>query len=104
MIGVKNDNNNGSVGGYAVSVDPMDLLQCDACQQAERARPKDANRHELVGVFCVSGPIGLSYRPTKELLNEGACPHTVPQRLEPMGAKMGVSQICIRSNRPVFII
>jgi len=23
---------NDSVGGYAVPVDPMDLLQCDSCQ------------------------------------------------------------------------
>jgi hypothetical protein len=27
------DNNYGdTVGGYAVPVDPMDLLQCDSCQ------------------------------------------------------------------------
>jgi hypothetical protein len=26
------DNDNDSVGGYAVPVDPMDLLQCDSCQ------------------------------------------------------------------------
>jgi len=24
--------NNDSVGGYAVPVDPMDMLQCDSCQ------------------------------------------------------------------------
>jgi len=24
--------NNDTVGGYAVPVDPMDLLQCDSCQ------------------------------------------------------------------------
>lgn len=23
---------NGTVGGYAVPVDPMDLLQCESCQ------------------------------------------------------------------------
>ena len=28
-IEMDNDNN---VGGYAVPVDPMDLLQCDSCQ------------------------------------------------------------------------
>ncbi len=26
------DYENDSVGGYAVPVDPMDLLQCDSCQ------------------------------------------------------------------------
>ena len=26
------DNDNDTVGGYAVPVDPMDLLQCDSCQ------------------------------------------------------------------------
>jgi hypothetical protein len=26
------DNESDSVGGYAVPVDPMDLLQCDSCQ------------------------------------------------------------------------
>ncbi|MSX39993.1 MAG: ribonucleotide-diphosphate reductase subunit beta [Actinobacteria bacterium] len=26
------DFDNDSVGGYAVPVDPMDLLQCDSCQ------------------------------------------------------------------------
>jgi len=26
------DYDNDSVGGYAVPVDPMDLLQCDSCQ------------------------------------------------------------------------
>jgi len=25
-------NNDDTVGGYAVPVDPMDLLQCDSCQ------------------------------------------------------------------------
>ncbi|MBA8829900.1 hypothetical protein FB555_002026 [Alpinimonas psychrophila] len=24
--------NNDNIGGYAVPVDPMDLLQCDSCQ------------------------------------------------------------------------
>lgn len=28
-VRMDNDNN---VGGYAVPVDPMDLLQCDSCQ------------------------------------------------------------------------
>jgi hypothetical protein len=28
-IAMENDDN---VGGYAVPVDPMDLLQCDSCQ------------------------------------------------------------------------
>ena len=27
-----NYNNGDNVGGYAVPVDPMDLLQCDSCQ------------------------------------------------------------------------
>ena len=26
------DNESDTVGGYAVPVDPMDLLQCDSCQ------------------------------------------------------------------------
>jgi hypothetical protein len=26
------DNDSDNVGGYAVPVDPMDLLQCDSCQ------------------------------------------------------------------------
>jgi len=26
------DNDNDSIGGYAVPVDPMDFLQCDSCQ------------------------------------------------------------------------
>ena len=26
------DNENDTVGGYAIPVDPMDLLQCDSCQ------------------------------------------------------------------------
>lgn len=26
------DNDSESVGGYAVPVDPMDMLQCDSCQ------------------------------------------------------------------------
>ncbi|NEM91148.1 ribonucleotide-diphosphate reductase subunit beta [Galbitalea soli] len=26
------DNENDTIGGYAVPVDPMDLLQCDSCQ------------------------------------------------------------------------
>lgn len=26
------DNDNDTVGGYAVPVDPMDMLQCDSCQ------------------------------------------------------------------------
>jgi len=26
------DYENDSVGGYAVPVDPMDMLQCDSCQ------------------------------------------------------------------------
>jgi hypothetical protein len=26
------ENDNDTVGGYAVPVDPMDLLQCDSCQ------------------------------------------------------------------------
>ena len=26
------DNESESVGGYAVPVDPMDMLQCDSCQ------------------------------------------------------------------------
>jgi hypothetical protein len=26
------DNENDTVGGYAVPVDPMDLLQCESCQ------------------------------------------------------------------------
>jgi hypothetical protein len=26
------ENENDTVGGYAVPVDPMDLLQCDSCQ------------------------------------------------------------------------
>ncbi|TXN32527.1 ribonucleotide-diphosphate reductase subunit beta [Lacisediminihabitans profunda] len=26
------DNDNDSIGGYAVPVDPMDDLQCDSCQ------------------------------------------------------------------------
>lgn len=26
------DNDNDTVGGYAVPVDPMDLLQCESCQ------------------------------------------------------------------------
>lgn len=26
------DNDNDNVGGYAIPVDPMDLLQCDSCQ------------------------------------------------------------------------
>ncbi|NHN44772.1 ribonucleotide-diphosphate reductase subunit beta [Chryseoglobus frigidaquae] len=26
------DNDNETVGGYAVPVDPMDLLQCESCQ------------------------------------------------------------------------
>jgi len=30
--GSKMDNDNDNVGGYAVPVDPMDLLQCDSCQ------------------------------------------------------------------------
>jgi len=29
---VSMDNDSESVGGYAVPVDPMDLLQCDSCQ------------------------------------------------------------------------
>ncbi len=29
---VRMDYDNDSVGGYAVPVDPMDLLQCDSCQ------------------------------------------------------------------------
>jgi len=27
-----NDNDNDTVGGYDVPVDPMDMLQCDSCQ------------------------------------------------------------------------
>jgi hypothetical protein len=27
-----NGNINDSVGGYAIPVDPMDLLQCESCQ------------------------------------------------------------------------
>jgi len=26
------DNDNNTVGGYDVPVDPMDMLQCDSCQ------------------------------------------------------------------------
>jgi len=26
------DNETDSIGGYAVPMDPMDLLQCDSCQ------------------------------------------------------------------------
>jgi len=26
------DNNNETVGGYALPVDPMDMLQCERCQ------------------------------------------------------------------------
>jgi hypothetical protein len=26
------ENDNETIGGYAVPVDPMDLLQCDSCQ------------------------------------------------------------------------
>jgi hypothetical protein len=26
------DNDSDTIGGYAVPVDPMDLLQCDSCQ------------------------------------------------------------------------
>ncbi|KQV25694.1 MAG: ribonucleotide-diphosphate reductase subunit beta [Microbacterium sp.] len=26
------DNDNETVGGYAVPVDPMDMLQCESCQ------------------------------------------------------------------------
>jgi len=26
------DNESETIGGYAVPVDPMDLLQCDSCQ------------------------------------------------------------------------
>ncbi|NHF63216.1 ribonucleotide-diphosphate reductase subunit beta [Chryseoglobus sp. KN1116] len=26
------DNDNDTVGGYDVPVDPMDMLQCDSCQ------------------------------------------------------------------------
>jgi hypothetical protein len=29
---VRMDNDSDTVGGYAVPVDPMDLLQCDSCQ------------------------------------------------------------------------
>jgi hypothetical protein len=29
---IEMDNDNDNVGGYAVPVDPMDLLQCDSCQ------------------------------------------------------------------------
>jgi hypothetical protein len=29
---VNMDNDSESVGGYAVPVDPMDMLQCDSCQ------------------------------------------------------------------------
>lgn len=32
LKGVPMDNDNDNVGGYAVPVDPMDLLQCDSCQ------------------------------------------------------------------------
>jgi hypothetical protein len=30
--GIMEFDSNDSVGGYAVPVDPMDLLQCDSCQ------------------------------------------------------------------------
>ncbi|OYX55286.1 MAG: ribonucleotide-diphosphate reductase subunit beta [Micrococcales bacterium 32-70-13] len=26
------DNDNETIGGYAVPVDPMDMLQCESCQ------------------------------------------------------------------------
>lgn len=26
------DNENDTVGGYAIPLDPMDMLQCDSCQ------------------------------------------------------------------------
>jgi hypothetical protein len=29
---IEMDNDSDNVGGYAVPVDPMDLLQCDSCQ------------------------------------------------------------------------
>jgi hypothetical protein len=29
---VSMDNDSDSIGGYAVPVDPMDMLQCDSCQ------------------------------------------------------------------------
>jgi hypothetical protein len=32
LEGVIMENDSDSVGGYAVPVDPMDLLQCDSCQ------------------------------------------------------------------------
>lgn len=32
------ENDKETVDGYAVMVDPMDLLQCDSCQRAERPR------------------------------------------------------------------
>jgi hypothetical protein len=31
-IGAIMENESESVGGYAVPVDPMDMLQCDSCQ------------------------------------------------------------------------
>jgi hypothetical protein len=31
-LGAIMDNDNETVGGYAVPVDPMDMLQCDSCQ------------------------------------------------------------------------
>jgi hypothetical protein len=31
-MGFENENENETIGGYFVPMDPMDLLQCDSCQ------------------------------------------------------------------------
>ena len=50
------ENDSETVGGYAVPVDPMDMLQCDSCQYVRPSFTKPPVPTKATGGFAVSAP------------------------------------------------